>query len=330
MKLEITRLEGQRNDLLLCLERAEIETALLSVANRQQLMALPGMPRHRPPRAAEERGIAESKITIEEHLRRLGVTDASGRAQRRAIAIGNRNLGTNQGHVAWQQRETPRAFRIREDPCSSPFHSCLVLRRDGRMSIEELRFDFESDRVLAAATGVDLSNAIEWATFGQRVLRDGRVMGIDDLAGQFYDARHLLAFDHRQEAGEAIRKQVYEDYPASFESNVRRAWRVLGVPRARYVHNAIGLSPNDLVVVQREGTIEEIGAALAAAGADDGIILDNGGSVACWVWWANLYAGGIVSPTVDYRPPGTSAIALVLKGPSNIDLPGGSVSYSTY
>ena len=50
----------------------------------------------------------------------------------------------------------------------------------------------------------------------------------------------------------------------------------------------------------------------------------------CWVWWANLYAGGIVSPTIDYRPPGTSAIAFVLKGPLNVDLPGGSVSYSTY
>ena len=49
----------------------------------------------------------------------------------------------------------------------------------------------------------------------------------------------------------------------------------------------------------------------------------------CWAWWANDYAGGIVSPTVDYRPPGTSAIAFVLKGPLNVDLPGGSVSYST-
>ena len=101
-----------------------------------------------------------------------------------------------------------------------------------------------------------------------------------------------------------------------------------GVPRARYVHNAIGFSTSDLVVLQREGTIEDIGAALLAAGAEDGIILDNGGSVACWAWWVNAYAGGIVSPTVDYRPPGTSAIAFVLKGPPNIDLPGGSVSYS--
>ena len=34
MQLEITRIEGQRNDLLLRLERSEIDTALLSVANR--------------------------------------------------------------------------------------------------------------------------------------------------------------------------------------------------------------------------------------------------------------------------------------------------------
>ena len=100
------------------------------------------------------------------------------------------------------------------------------------------------------------------------------------------------------------------------------------MPRARYFHSALGLSAREVVVLQREGTIEEIGAALRDAGADDGLILDNGGSVACWVWWANNYAGGVVSPTVDYRPPGTSAIAFVLKGPLNVDLPGGSVSYS--
>ena len=81
-------------------------------------------------------------------------------------------------------------------------------------------------------------------------------------------------------------------------------------------------------VVQREGTIEEIGVALSTAGADDGMILDNGGSVACWAWWVNDYAGGLVSPTVDYRPDGTSVIAFVLKGPRTIDLPGGSVSFS--
>jgi hypothetical protein len=330
MKLEITRLEGQRNDLLLRIERSEIDTALLSVANRQQLMALPGMPRHRAATAAEEEGIARSKVPIEAHLRRLGMLDESWKEQRRAIAIGNRNLGTNHGHVAWQRSERPRAFRILDDPCSYASHSCLVVRHSGSLSIEDLRFDFAADRVHHATDGTELSETIEWATFGQGVLRQGRVFGIDDLAGQFYDVRHLLAFDHRQEAGERIRRQIYQGYPETFEQNVRRAWRGSGVPRARYFHSAVGLSSDALFVLQREGTVEEIGSALAAAGADDGIILDNGGSVACWVWWANLYAGGIVSPTVDYRPPGTSAIAFVMKGPLNVDLPGGSVSYSTY
>ena len=52
------------------------------------------------------------------------------------------------------------------------------------------------------------------------------------------------------------------------------------------------------------------------------MILDNGGSVVCWVWWANAYRGGIISPTVDYRPPGTSAIVFELKGPVNVEMPG--------
>ncbi len=43
---------------------------------------------------------------------------------------------------------------------------------------------------------------------------------------------------------------------------------------------------------------------------------------------ANNCAGGLVSPTVDYRPEGTSAIAFVLKGRALVDVPGGSVSCS--
>ena len=134
----------------------------------------------------------------------------------------------------------------------------------------------------------------------------------------------------RREAGERVRQEIYDGYPATFAANVQRAWRARGVPRARYVHNAVGVNAVEVIVVQREGTIEEIGQALVDAGAEDGVILDNGGSVACWVWWANEYRGGIISPTVDYRPPGTSAIVFELKGPVNVEMPGGSVSYSTW
>ena len=65
MRLEITRIEGLRNDLLLRLERSEIERSQLSVANRDRLMTLPGMPRHRDATDDEAQGIAEAKLPIE-------------------------------------------------------------------------------------------------------------------------------------------------------------------------------------------------------------------------------------------------------------------------
>jgi hypothetical protein len=328
MRLEITRVEGLRNDLTLRLERTEIDRALMSVANRDRLLALPGIPRHRRASAAERDALDAAKLPLQAHLPPLGIVDASGRARLRAVVISNRNLGTNHGHVAWQRDARPRMFRVREDPLGNEPRSCLVAWRDGRLTIDDLVFDAASDR-LRRPDGTDVSDAVEWATYGQQVLRRGSVTPIETIAPEFYDARHVFAFDPRREQGERIRARIYDGYPDAFRANVLRAWRD-GAPRARYFHNAIGLSSGGLVVIQREGTIEEIGAALNDAGADDGLILDNGGSVACWAWWVNDYAGGIVSPTVDYRPPGTSAIAFVLNGPLNVDLPGSSVSYSTY
>jgi hypothetical protein len=328
MRLEITRIEGLRNDLLLRIDRTEIAAARLSVAHRARLMTLPGMPRHRQPSADEARGISEVKVPIEAHLRLLDVVGEDGHARQRAIAISNRNLGTNHGHIAWQRDLQPPIVRIGEDPSSFAARSCLTVREGGRISIEDLTFDVQHGR-LRAADATDVSAEIEWATYGQRVLRGGAVSRVEDLIAEFYDLRHVLAFDHRHEQGERLRQEIYDGYPARFREQALRAWREHGVPRARYFHNAVGLSPTEVIVLQREGTIEEIGAALRDAGAEDGVILDNGGSVVCWVWWANDYRGGVVSPTVDYRPPGTSAIAFVLKGPLNVNLPGGSVSYST-
>jgi hypothetical protein len=328
VRLEITRIEGLRNDLLLRLDRTEIETALLNVANRERLMALPGIPRHREATAAEAQGIDAARIPLEQHLQRLAIVDASGKPARRAIAITNRNLGTNHGHVAWQRAASPRIFTIQDDPLDRSSYSCVCAWRNGRFTIDDLRFDVAGNRVHTAVDGRDVSDELEWATAGQRILRGGQVGRVDDIAHHFYDIRHVLAFDHHRPTGEEIRRNLYRDYPARFQENIRKARCEGGVPRARYAHNAMGLSPNEVIIIQREGTIEEIGTALSAAGAEDGIILDNGGSIACWAWWVNAYAGGIVSPTVDYRPAGTSVIAFVLKGPRNIDLPGGSVSYS--
>ena len=328
MRLEINRVEGLRNDLCLRLDRAEIDSVVLSISDRDRLMTLPGIPRHRDTTPDEHKNLSACRIPIDAHLRKLGVLDESGTLRRRAVAFSNRNLGTNHGNLAWQRAATPRIFRIAEDPCDYSSHTCLTSWRGGGLSIEELVFDLSADAVRAARDGRDLSDEIEWATFGQRVLHGGRVARVEDIADQFYDIRHVLAFDHHRMQGDEIRHMIYRDYPRGFKDHVLSAWREVGIPRARFFHNAIGLSSDAVIVLQQEGTVEEIGAALKTAGADDGILLDNGGSVVCWVWWANLYAGGTVSTTVDYRPDGTSAIAFILKGPMMTDLPGGSVSYT--
>src|ERR671911_1321425 len=111
MRLEITRIEGRRNDLLLRIARSEINGAQLSVVNRDRLLNLPGMPRHRDASDDEARGIADAKLPIEAHLERLGVVDGEGRARRRAVAISNRNLGTKHGPVARARPQPARVFR---------------------------------------------------------------------------------------------------------------------------------------------------------------------------------------------------------------------------
>jgi hypothetical protein len=93
------------------------------------------------------------------------------------------------------------------------------------------------------------------------------------------------------------------------------------------LHNCIGLSNESIFILQREGTPEEVANFLREAGAEDGIILDNGGSVACWAWW--LYPrGGFLFSAPDFRPPASSILAFVLKGPVGVNLPGGSVAYT--
>ena len=74
MKLEMTRLEVRRNDLLLRLERAELDSALLSVANREALRVA-GDGRHRPATDEEQgdrRGQGAARDTSRGHAIPVG------------------------------------------------------------------------------------------------------------------------------------------------------------------------------------------------------------------------------------------------------------------
>jgi hypothetical protein len=327
MDVSIRKTDGVRNDLLIVIDRKDLDAALLHVAHRDRLRRQPGLTRHREPTLDEREANRACKIVVEEHLNRLGLLDSDGRPPRRIVAIGNRNLGNNHGVVAWQADETPPLFHLEGDPLNYRAYSCLTARRDGGLEIRDLRFTEDGRRVEDVEDGRDLSDRIAWATYGQRILRQQRVVNIDEIIEQFYDIRHVLAYDYNRPEGRNIASDLYKDYPGSFRANALHAWRDLGVPRNRYLHNCIGLSRESVFILQREGTPEEVALWLREAGADDGIILDNGGSVACWTWWIYPH-GGFLFTAPDFRPPASSILAFILKGPVRVSLPGGSVAYT--
>ncbi len=272
--------------------------------------------------------------------------DEHGQPTRRLILVGNRNLGNNPGFVAWHRAKSPRCFHLRGEPVTDREYTCLVWYESGQLTIEPIRFCAHRDNHLPyrPSDETDLSEQIVWCTFGQQVLRGGQLVDIEEIIDQFYDIRHVLWFpthligkDPCPPADEELRN-IYEGYPNRFKGKALAQLRG-GRPRSRYFHNAVGIGVDRVVILQRHGTIEEIGQWLREEGAVDGLILDNGGSVFTWVWWAFkeviesrgrrfVRTGNVIFSAPDWRPPTISLIAFVLKGPPRHEEPGGSVAFA--
>jgi hypothetical protein len=328
MEIRLNRTPGLRNDLLVVIARSEIEDALFHIAHREKLRQLPGLLRHVPKQNPDERRqVNECKVPVEGHLELLtqrghGLLDAKGTPTRRVVAIGSRNVGNNHGFVAWQRDESPKLFQVTGDLLNYPAYSCLVRHQDGRLAVRAL--NFKADRVFEGET--DITEEVAWCVYANWVLRDGKVVSIEEIIDQFYDIRHVLAFDRQHESGRQIEAEIFEGYPERFRENALRALK-RGVPRNRFLHNCLGLSDDSIFILQREGTIEEVAHWLREAGAKDGLILDNGASPFCWAWWP-YPKGGFIFTAPDFRPRASAVIAFVLRGPAATDLPGGSVSFT--
>jgi hypothetical protein len=328
VQVQINKAPGLQNDLKVAVARPELEDAVLHIANRAQFMALPGLVRHAAydPEIAKKVGLL--KLQVQEHLRSLfsagePVFDAEGRPLRRLLMIGARNLGNNHGAVAWQTDQTPRLFHVQGDPLDQPSYCCLVSDGSKRLSIRDLRF--ADDRVFEADR--EISEDANWCVSGAPVLRNGRVLSAEEVIEQYRDIRHIMAFDEQSPQGKDIKSEIYANYPTGFRDNALRALRERGVPRQRFLHNCVGLSGETVFILQKEGTVEEVGAYLKEVGAQDGLILDNGGSVFCWAWWP-YPNGGFIFNAPDFRPGTSALIAFVLRGPARTALPGGSVSFT--
>lgn len=368
MKLELELRHGLSYGSVAVIPRSELEQVRLSVPGWTWLRQACGIVRHAmsgpngepallSPTASWDplhgnwekghAGIRRYKLPPEEHLAAairieghedvpgLDLLDGAGMLRQRTILVGNRNLGNNFGFVAWDRTRAPRFFSLMGEAVDARRYSCLVVWRSGDLTVETLRFlrDKEDRRPVRAEGDESLEDRIAWCSYGQQVLRHGEIVPAEELLSEFYDLRHLLFHNVADPADQQALREAAARFadPKALRSTVESAWRA-GRPRSRYLHNALGIGEDRIVILQRHGTPEEIGEGLKRAGARDGLLLDNGGSVFTWAWFAGIgdghggKPGGIVFSAPDFRPPSISVLAFLLRGAARHDEPRGTVT----
>lgn len=325
MQVILTKSAGLRNDLLITIPREELATVRFHIVNRDGFVNERGLlrgPDNQDP--AERSKVGALKRPVEDHLRSLGLLDDNHGPTRRILAVGSRNVGNNRGFHAWQHDLSPQSFCIRDDTLPIRALPLLTLDRNGQLWRRDIRVT--SQGVLDDA-GREVNGEIDWCVFANCVLRDSRIVPIEEIADQFYDIAHLIGIPRESSQGNEIWKELYQGFSLRSREVIVNVLRERRIPRNRFLHNAVGLSTEAVLLLQREGTPEEIAYWLREAGATDGFILDNGGSVFCWAWWIGQ-SGGYLFQAPDFRPPSSAILAFVLHGSPGTALPPGSVSPS--
>ncbi len=180
-----------------------------------------------------------------------------------------------------------------------------------RQRLDELKLSVEEHLIQSGLADRD----------GQQVLRSGQIAQLERILADFYDVRYVRTLTAE------LQQEVYRDFPHRCKENLLVLDGEAGAPRSRDLHNAVGFCPDNVYILQRERTIEEVAQRLREAGARDGFLLDSGGSVACWAWWLSD-KGGYLFSVPHYRLRGAAILALVLRGPLRTELSAGSPSSS--
>jgi hypothetical protein len=119
--------------------------------------------------------------------------------------VGNGNLLSNPHFVGFSEGTV---FHLKSEAANFPSrdYSSLIVRRTDRNSvaIESIRYNQSPNgtRILTVE-GKDITEEVEYATFGQQLVQSGRTIDTSKLkemavSGQFYDLRHLFLFGRLQ------------------------------------------------------------------------------------------------------------------------------------
>lgn len=139
----------------------------------------------------DQRLMRQGKImTVEEHLRRLDEQAAGGKI---LSFIGNGNLLANFHFVGWR---AGKLFCLDEERVFEHIYTSAVFWKDGRVRVEEIFFVEEMGNVhvyrkLAAGTE-NITEAVDFLTSGQPLVRNGDKTSLGHISHLFYDTRHLV------------------------------------------------------------------------------------------------------------------------------------------
>jgi len=229
------------------------------------------------------------------------------------LAIGNGNLISNLGILGWVNqngkhkllKSTWEEKRIR---AGWPY-TCLYYDRNQRQAGID-RFTFRSGQP-------EPLHNLAWLTSGQPILWDGCAPDTEDLIAETYDIRHIYILrttsgsnEERKQAQYKIQEymkawmEVFVSESLSFASERLRSvarrpefefdalrdieeQEALYIDREqcpfiekRYLQSAVGVNnAGDIFIVQKHGSMKELGLTLNDMGANRGILLDQGGSV---------------------------------------------------
>lgn len=109
--------------------------------------------------------------------------------------VGNGNLLFNDWFVAWVQDNLypyGELFCLNGENLSREYN-CFSIYQGGNAEIEKIKFQGTPLRPISALTG-DPLNDLRYATFGQPLVNNGEIVGIEDIAHFFGDLRHLFDF----------------------------------------------------------------------------------------------------------------------------------------
>jgi len=191
--------------------------------------------------------------TYEGHIKRLGLDNLRGLREKGLdfVIISNGNLGNNCWHVAWQYDEEKKLYCLKKEPFLERSYSCFIVPRDKTKKPFIGKVQFNEAEDLLDETGKNISDEINWCTYGQQIVRtvngSTETVPIEEIIEQFADVRHVFDLkdwrkdkDSEEEKVKVERNleiisEFYESYPEKFREKMLSKLKEL--PRAKYYHS---------------------------------------------------------------------------------------------